>query len=46
MKYAQALPVIMIALSIGAGGIYALQGDWRRAVYWLAASVLTASVTF
>jgi len=26
--------------------LYAWSGDWRRSIYWLAASVLTASVTF
>ena len=26
--------------------LYAVQGDWRRCIYWLAASVLTASVTY
>lgn len=28
-----------------AGAAYAAQGDWRRAVYWIAASVLQAAVT-
>ena len=26
--------------------LYGVQGDWRRCIYWLAASVLTASVTY
>jgi len=26
--------------------LYGDQGDWRRCIYWLAASVLTASVTY
>ena len=26
--------------------LYGAQGDWRRCIYWLAASVLTASVTY
>lgn len=37
---------MMIALSVGAAGVYAFDGDWRRVVYWLAAAALTASVTF
>lgn len=39
-------PTIMIALSIGAAVVYAWAGDVRRAIYWTAAAVLTASVTF
>jgi len=26
--------------------LYGWQGDWRRCIYWVAASVLTASVTY
>ena len=26
--------------------LYGVQGDWRRCIYWLAASVLTATVTY
>ena len=26
--------------------LYGAQGDWRRSIYWVAASVLTASVTY
>jgi hypothetical protein len=26
-------------------GVYAWYGDWRRAVYWLAAAVLIVSIT-
>jgi len=39
-------PSIMIALSLGSAVVYAFDGDWRRVVYWAAASALTASVTF
>ena len=39
-------PLAMIALSAVAAGVYAIDGDWRRAIYWCAASVLTAAVTF
>ncbi len=46
MKPSQILPVVMIALSLGSSIGYALEGDWRHVVYWLAASLLTASVTF
>jgi hypothetical protein len=33
-------------LSIGAALVYGAGGDWRRAVYWCAAAVITAAVTF
>ena len=26
--------------------LYGAEGDWRRCIYWVAASVLTASVTY
>jgi len=39
-------PTILIVLDIFAGIVYARGGDIRHAVYWLAAAVLTASVTF
>lgn len=46
MTRAQLFPTIMIALSIGASVAYAVDGDWRRTVYWFAAAVLNAAVTF
>lgn len=39
------LPLVMVALSVGAACVYALDGDWRHMVYWLAAGVLTLAVT-
>jgi len=42
----QALPTLLIFLDLCAACGYAVAGDWRRVVYWLAAAVLTASVTF
>lgn len=48
MSRAQVFPAILIVLDCAAGLIYAMPPapDWRRAVYWLAAAVLTACVTF
>jgi hypothetical protein len=46
MKQTQYLPALMIVLDIGAAAVYLMNGDLRRAVYWLAAAVLTASITF
>lgn len=38
-------PAMLMLLDIGAALVYALTGDYRRAVYWLAAATLTACVT-
>jgi hypothetical protein len=42
----QILPTAMIVLDVGAAAVWAWDGDFRRSVYWLAAAVLTAAVTF
>jgi hypothetical protein len=42
----QVFPSLLIVLDIGAAVMSASVGDWRRCVYWLAAAVLTATVTF
>lgn len=39
-------PSILIALDVAAAIVYAVHGDWRRLIYWLAAATLTATVTF
>jgi hypothetical protein len=35
----------VIALMGASGAAHALEGDWRRTVYWLAAATLNAAVT-
>jgi hypothetical protein len=37
---------VLIALDLGAAVVYGISGDWRKVVYWLAAAVLNAAVTF
>lgn len=39
-------PTLLIVLDVGAAWAYAFDGDLRRCVYWVAAAVLTACVTF
>ena len=39
-------PTILIALDLGAAVVYGISGDWRKVVYWTAAAVLNAAVTF
>jgi hypothetical protein len=46
MTRAQILPSLLIVLDLGAAAVWAVDADWRRATYWIAAAVLTACVTF
>lgn len=39
-------PLLLILLDVGAAFIYAVQKDYKKAVYWLAAAVLNVTVTF
>jgi len=41
-----AFPIALIILDVGAAAVYLWEGDIRRTVYWIAAAVLTACVTF
>jgi len=38
-------PLLLIALDLGASLVYIYYLDWRRAIYWFAAAVLTLTVT-
>ena len=46
MRYEKLFPALLIILDICAAIAYVPGGDWRRVIYWLAAAVLTACVTF
>jgi hypothetical protein len=39
-------PCVLIALDVGAAIVYALNTDWKMTIYWIAAAVLSATVTF
>ena len=39
-------PTILIVLDLCAAWVWAAQGDWRKAVYWVAAAVLTATIMY
>ena len=41
-------PTVLIVLDLAASAVYLLSGDGdiRRCIYWLAAAVLTATVTY
>lgn len=46
-KYtAYIFPSILIVCNIGAGLVCAVNGDFKKAIYWVAAAVLNAAVTF
>ena len=39
-------PVALIVLDVGAAVVYAVAGEYKKAVYWIAAAVLNITVTF
>lgn len=39
-------PVLLILLDVGASVVYLANGDWKKAIYWVAAAVLNITVTF
>jgi Cdc6-like AAA superfamily ATPase len=39
-------PTVLIILDLAAAGVYLSHGDVRRLIYWSAAAVLTATVTY
>jgi hypothetical protein len=39
-------PILLIVLDVGAACVYAANEDWRRCIYWIAAAILTGTVTF
>lgn len=46
MKPQYIFPLILIAFDIGAAVVYFLNHDYKKCVYWIAAAVLNAAVTF
>lgn len=44
MKYI--FPILLIVLDLGAAVVYGFDGDIKKAIYWVAAAVLNAAVTF
>lgn len=45
MKTVWIFPFILMALDVGAAAVYLANGDPKRAIYWVAAAVLTLTVT-
>ena len=46
MKPEYIFPIAMIGLNIASAMCYAVQSNWRMAIYWIAAATLTSCVTF
>lgn len=44
MKYL--FPCTLMLLDLGAAVLYAVDGDLKKAVYWIAAAILNYCVTF
>ena len=37
---------VILILDIGASIVYLCQGDYRRGIYWFAAALITATVSY
>ena len=46
MRKEQILPFVIILIDLGSAVPYMMGGNWRKAVYWIAAAVLNIAVTF
>ena len=46
MKKEYIFPICLIILDIGAGVMCAFDGNYKKCIYWIAAAVLNAAVTF
>jgi uncharacterized membrane protein YjjP (DUF1212 family) len=39
-------PTVLMIVNIAAAVVYLVNGDWKRALYWFSACVLTFTVTY
>jgi hypothetical protein len=39
-------PTILMVLDVAAGAVWYCHGNTRKAIYWVCAAILTATVTF
>ena len=46
MQREKILPTVLILIDIGVAIGYLPTGEWRRVIYWLAAAILTYTVTW
>lgn len=46
MKPTYFFPIVMIAMDVGAAIMCVVNKEYKKTVYWIAAAVLNAAVTF
>lgn len=46
MDKSKIFPLVLICLDVGAGIMCGYDGDYKKLIYWFAAAVLNAAVTF
>jgi hypothetical protein len=46
VNWGKAFAVLLIVLQVGAAIAYAVKRDLRHSIYWFAAALINASVTF
>jgi hypothetical protein len=46
MKAQYIFPVLLMVLDVGAAVMCFSGGDWKKGIYWIAAAILSATVTF
>lgn len=46
MKKEYIFPILLMAIDVAAGIVYATGGEYKKTIYWIAAAVLNAAVTF
>lgn len=46
IKLKYIFPLCLIIFNLAASIVCAVCGDWKKALYWLAAALLNATVTF
>lgn len=46
MKSKYIFPILLIILDLGAAIVYAVNKEYKMAVYWIAAAVINITVTF
>ena len=46
MKPTYIFPIVMIVMDVGAAVMCAVNKEYKKCIYWIAAAVLTVTVTF
>jgi hypothetical protein len=46
IHFTKFFPLLLLAGNLGAAVCYAMAGDYRRTLYWLASAICIAAITF